>query len=138
MSALYDKYNPVTDLIYNSGGIDVNVTEENGVLKILATVPSPSEKVSVWNKIKEIGGDNPSDINADIRMINSEIATGGVVAEGSGAGARSYTVKSGDTLSKISKEFYGDANKYMDIFNANSDKLKDPDKIQVGMELNIP
>ena len=47
-------------------------------------------------------------------------------------------MKPGDTLSKISKQFYGDANKYMKIFEANRDKLKDPDKIQVGQELVIP
>lgn len=51
---------------------------------------------------------------------------------------RTYTVKSGDTLSKIAKEFYGNANKYMDIFNANTDKLKDPNKIFPGQELVIP
>ncbi len=57
---------------------------------------------------------------------------------GSGAKGRTYTVKSGDTLSKIAKEFYGDANKYMDIFNANKDQLSDPNKIKPGQELNIP
>ena len=49
-----------------------------------------------------------------------------------------YTVKSGDTLSKIAKHYYGDANKYMKIFDANKGTLKDPDKIQVGQELVIP
>ena len=52
--------------------------------------------------------------------------------------AQYYTVKSGDTLSKISKQFYGNANEYMRIFYANRDKLRDPDKIQVGQELTIP
>jgi nucleoid-associated protein YgaU len=47
-------------------------------------------------------------------------------------------VKSGDTLSKIAKEFYGDAGEYMKIFKANGDKLTDPDKIKVGQELVIP
>jgi nucleoid-associated protein YgaU len=51
---------------------------------------------------------------------------------------QSYTVKSGDTLSKISKQFYGDSNEYMQIFYANREELKDPDKIQVGQELKIP
>jgi nucleoid-associated protein YgaU len=41
-------------------------------------------------------------------------------------------------LSKISKQFYGNANEYMRIFNANKDKLKNPDNIQVGQELKIP
>lgn len=75
--------------------------------------------------------------------MNEEGIAGGAGAEGGAAGgaskeSRTYVVQSGDTLSKIAKEYYGDANKYMDIFNANTDKLSDPDKIQVGQELVIP
>jgi nucleoid-associated protein YgaU len=47
-------------------------------------------------------------------------------------------VRSGDTLSKIAKYVYGDANAYPRIFEANRDTLKDPDKIQVGQKLNLP
>lgn len=49
-----------------------------------------------------------------------------------------YTVKSGDTLSKISREVYGDANKYPVIFEANKPMLSDPDKIYPGQVLYIP
>lgn len=49
-----------------------------------------------------------------------------------------YTVASGDTLSKISKQFYGDANKYMKIFEANKPMLSDPNKIYPGQKLRIP
>lgn len=49
-----------------------------------------------------------------------------------------YTVKSGDTLSKIAKEFYGDASKYPAIFNANRPMLSNPDKIYPGQTLRIP
>jgi len=63
-------------------------------------------------------------------------------AAGEGSRSRSagqtYTVKSGDTLSKIAQQFYGKASEYNKIFEANRDKLKDPDKIQVGQELVIP
>ena len=52
--------------------------------------------------------------------------------------AQYYTVKSGDTLSKISKAQYGDANQYMKIFEANKPMLKDPDKIYPGQMLRIP
>lgn len=56
----------------------------------------------------------------------------------SGSKAQFYTVKSGDTLSKIAKQSYGDANQYMKIFEANRPMLKDPDKIYPGQTLRIP
>jgi len=49
-----------------------------------------------------------------------------------------YEVKKGDTLSKIAKEFYGDPSLYTKIFEANQDRLKNPDLIQVGQKLRIP
>lgn len=52
--------------------------------------------------------------------------------------AKYYTVVSGDTLSKISKQFYGDANKYNVIFEANKPMLSHPDKIYPGQNLRIP
>ncbi|MBS7321284.1 MAG: peptidoglycan-binding protein LysM [Myroides sp.] len=54
------------------------------------------------------------------------------------AQAQFYTVVSGDTLSKISKQFYGDANKYNTIFEANKPMLNHPDKIYPGQVLRIP
>jgi nucleoid-associated protein YgaU len=52
--------------------------------------------------------------------------------------ARSYTVKKGDTLSKIAGDEYGDATAWKRIFEANRDKIKDPDLIHPGQELTIP
>jgi nucleoid-associated protein YgaU len=52
--------------------------------------------------------------------------------------SKMYTVKSGDNLSKISKEVYGDANKYQKIFEANQPMLSSPDKIYPGQVLRIP
>lgn len=128
--ALQEKYQAVIDSINSAGGRDVQINEDGGVLKVAATVPYPKDKNAVWNKIKEIGGENPADISADIKMDNAndpEIAS---------AGVKTYVVKSGDTLSKIAKEFYGDAGKYMDIAKANN--ISNPDKINVGQELIIP
>jgi nucleoid-associated protein YgaU len=59
-------------------------------------------------------------------------------AAGGGQNQRHYTVKAGDTLSKISREFYGDANQYTKIFNANRNILRDPNTIKPGQELLIP
>ena len=52
--------------------------------------------------------------------------------------AEYYTVVKGDTLSRISKQFYGDPNKYMTIYEANTPMLKHPDKIYPGQMLRIP
>jgi nucleoid-associated protein YgaU len=54
------------------------------------------------------------------------------------AAAQSYTVVKGDTLSKIAKHFYGNANRWHDIFDANRDQLSNPDLIQPGQVLKIP
>jgi len=52
--------------------------------------------------------------------------------------AQYYTVVSGDNLSKVSKQYYGDPNKYMVIFEANKPMLSHPDKIYPGQMLRIP
>ena len=66
------------------------------------------------------------------------VQTDGVVVAAPGEEAVFYEVKSGDTLSKIAKQEYGDANKYMLIFEANKPMLKDPNKIYPGQKLRIP
>jgi nucleoid-associated protein YgaU len=68
---------------------------------------------------------------------NQTLAQGAAVG-GSGQDSQAYTVKFGDTLSKISQQFYGNSNEYMRIFYANRGRLHDPDKIRVGQELTIP
>jgi nucleoid-associated protein YgaU len=63
------------------------------------------------------------------------------VALGATAGApaeRMHEVMKGETLSKIAKQYYGDANKYRKIFDANRDQLSNPDLIKVGQKLRIP
>lgn len=54
------------------------------------------------------------------------------------AAGQTYTVKSGDSLSKIAKHFYGDASKWHRIYDANKDKIKNPDLIHPGQEFTIP
>jgi nucleoid-associated protein YgaU len=51
---------------------------------------------------------------------------------------RTYTVKSGDSLSKIAKEVYGEASQWKKIYEANRDRIKNPDLIQPGWTLDIP
>jgi nucleoid-associated protein YgaU len=123
--SVQNKYQAVLDLGAQLGATGGSVKEENGVLIITGTVENLYHKNMLWDKIKEIGGSAPSDIVADIRTSRSDIFA-------------SYTVKSGDTLGKISKLFYGEPKKYMQIFNANQDILEHPDKIEIGQELTIP
>jgi len=81
---------------------------------------------------------NPTedDVVAEIDIREAQAAAAAV--GGGSVPAVTYTVKSGDTLSKISREQYGSPTEYMRIFYANRDKLNDPDKIQVGQQLTIP
>ena len=60
------------------------------------------------------------------------------VAQGASSTSKMYEVKAGDTLSKIAKTEYGDANAYMQIFEANKPMLSDPNKIYPGQQLRIP
>ncbi len=112
-----------------------NLHVQDNKLYIKGTAPSEDAKNKFWDQIKLVNP-NLDDIKADID-VNQGIAQGAAVS-GGGQGAQTYTVKAGDTLSKVSKQFYGDSNQYMRIFYANRDKLRDPDKIQVGQELTIP
>ena len=105
--------------------------ERDGKLYFHGTVATQDEANKIWDAIKTIP-DWPKEIVADIK------ATGGASSTGAAAAGRTYTVKAGDTLSKISKEMLGDATAYMDIFNANRDQLHDPNMIKPGQVLKIP
>ena len=113
-----------------------NLHVQDNKLFIRAIAPSEEAKNKFWDQIKLV---NPSadDITADI-TVDSSRAMGAAAGGGQGGGGQTYEVKSGDNLSKISRQFYGDPNEYMRIFYANRDKLGDPDKIQVGQQLVIP
>jgi nucleoid-associated protein YgaU len=54
------------------------------------------------------------------------------------AGAQSYTVVKGDSLSKIAKRFYGDAQQWRKIYDANKEQIKNPDLIYPGQTFRIP
>ena len=66
----------------------------------------------------------------------SDVSTGGTST--APAGGKTYTVKKGDNLSKIAKQFYGDPGKWKKIHAANSDKIPNPDLIHPGLQLTIP
>jgi LysM repeat protein len=128
------KYQSVLNFIQSQGVQLQNVNMEGDKLLIRASAPSADLKNRVWDQIKLVDP-NFSDLLADIQ---APAAAAAAVGAPSIPAARTYTVQAGDSLSKISKQFYGDSNMYMKIFDANKDKLADPDKIKAGMDLLIP
>ena len=112
-------------------GFQGAATQEGDKLHFKGTVHSEDEKNQIWNAIKTVA-DWKNDINADITVV---AAPAGAAV---GTSGKTYTVKAGDTLSKIAREHLGDANAYMKIFNENKDQLTDPDKIKPGQVLKLP
>ena len=114
------------------GKFDGSAQERDGKLYFTGSVKTEAEKNELWNAIKTIP-EWRDEIVADIKVLG-----GPEPAAAPAAGARTYTVKSGDTLSGIAKQHLGNANAYMKIFEANRDQLSDPDKIKPGQVLKIP
>jgi nucleoid-associated protein YgaU len=126
LNALKQKYQAVVDYGQKRGVSWKNIHLEGEKLLIRGAAPNDAIKNEVWIKIKDI---DPlyQDLTADVTIDPSL-----KVPE------TTYTVVAGDSLSKIAKHFYGDANKYMKIFEANTDQLKTPDLIKPGQTLRIP
>lgn len=133
LATLRHKYDPVIRLMHSRGAAVRNVEMQGNKLLLRGEAPSNDVKNAIWDEIKKVDP-TYSDLTADITVSAGQGGPAGTVS----APAGSYTVKKGDTLSKISKQFYGDANAYKKIFDANRDQLKDPDKIQPGQVLRIP
>ena len=120
--SLQDKYRELTDLASTLGIANLQVREQDNVLYIDGTAKSADDKEKLWDSYGTLDPDYRS---ADVVM-NIEVAEGTTTE---------YTVKSGDSLSKIGKE-YGVS--WQDIFVANKDIIKNPDLIQPGWKLKIP
>jgi nucleoid-associated protein YgaU len=127
---LRDKYNHA---IQTAKGFRMqgSADEKDGKLYFQGTVNSQEEANKIWDAIKTV----PDWRNDVVGQITVAAAAG---ASAAGAAQSTYTVKSGDTLSKIAKEHLGDANAYMAIFEANKDQLTDPNVIKPGQVLKIP
>jgi nucleoid-associated protein YgaU len=137
---LRNKYQSVLAVIQQQGVQLSNLHTENGKLVIIGTAPSNDAANRVWDQIK-LFSDSAQELLVDLKVspqIQPQVQAAAATPHGGVETMRSYTVQSGDTLSKIANEFYGDAMQYMKIFNANRDKLSDPDKIQPGQKLFIP
>ncbi len=119
------------------GKFDGSAQERDGKLHFVGSVKSEEDKNELWNAIKTIP-EWRDEVVAEIT-----VKGGGAASPSKGGGAvgtsgKSYTVKSGDTLSKIAKEHLGDANAYTKIFELNRDQLSDPNLIKPGQVLKLP
>ena len=129
---LKQKYASVFAVVQQQGVRLAQLHVQDNKLFMRGAAPSEAIKNALWNQIKAV---NPAydDITADI-TVDSTLPQPSPVS----VPKRTYTVQAGDSLSKIAKQFYGNANDYMRIFEANKDTLNDPNKIQIGQQLVIP
>ena len=122
--SLREKYNHAIQIakgLHMQGAAE----ERDGKLYFKGIVQSQDEVNEIWTAIKTVP-DWRNDVVAEVSVDpNAKAVT-------------TYTVKAGDTLSKIAKEQLGDAGDYMKIFDVNKSILSDPDKIKPGQVLTIP
>jgi nucleoid-associated protein YgaU len=104
--------------------IDIDYDANTSTVTVSGTVPDQETREKVVVCCGNV---------ASVEHVNDQLK----VANAGQAGDY-YTVKGGDTLSKIAKHYYGDANRYSAIFEANKPMLTDPDKIYPGQTLRIP
>lgn len=125
--ALQDKYQSVVDYAKTNNVNDLQVREQNNVLYIDGTAPSEAVKDEIWNLYQKID----PDMRAGDLVMNIQVG-----AAQAAASAQTYTVASGDSLSKIAKNYPGVS--WQDIFEANKDQISNPDLIHPGQVLKIP
>ena len=124
LDQLKQKYSGVISTIQNFADIGAAVDQvdlDGDKLLLKAHVPSKVVANRVWDSIKQ-ADPSYSDLHHEIATV--------------GGDEQPYTVQSGDNLSKIAKRFYGAANKYTSIAQANG--IANPDLIRVGQQLNLP
>jgi LysM repeat protein len=118
------KYADLAQLGYSLGFKNFQTKEEGGKVHYSATAPYQLQKDLFWDQVKKHAGWE-GEVAANITVEKTDIF--GI-----------WEVQPGDSLSKIAKSVYDDAGKYMKIFEANKDQLKDPNMIHPGQKLVIP
>jgi len=122
--ALKEKYQEVINLAQTNGVSDLQVNEQNQVLYVSGTAASDAVKQQIWSAYQKIDPDmRAGDMVLDIAVSESP-------------GQSTYTVKSGDSLSKIATQYPNLT--WQEIFQANKDQISDPDLIHPGQVLKIP
>ncbi|WP_026898689.1 LysM peptidoglycan-binding domain-containing protein [Daejeonella oryzae] len=122
--ALQEKYSEVISLAKSNGINDLKVNEQNNILYVSGTAGSEEVKRKIWDSYQRLDPDMRSgDMVLDIAVIPQ-------------FGQQTYTVKSGDSLSKIASNY--DKLSWQEIFEANKDTISNPDLIHPGQVLKIP
>ncbi|MFN3596318.1 MAG: peptidoglycan-binding protein LysM [Rubricoccaceae bacterium] len=117
---------------------DVAVRYDNGAVSLQGEAKSQAAKEKAALIAGNVKGVERVD-DSGIRVAGAPQQAAEAAAQpAASASAQFYTIKSGDTLSKIAKEFYGDANAYDKIFEANREVIGHPDKIYPGQQIRIP
>ena len=136
MDAILDqlklKYQSVLNMMTTLGVQLKNLHVQDNKLVIRGVAKTKDDANKVWNQIKLVDKNYKQDLMAEITFLSDAPAPKAPPAQ------RIHKVAAGDTLSKIARKYYGKAGDYMKIFDANKDKLKDPDKIFPGQDLIIP
>lgn len=122
--ALTEKYQSLIDIARQHNISDLSVQEAENVLHVTGTAPSEEAKQKLWDEYARID----PDMRAGDMVLNIAVAAGA-------AQQATYTVKSGDSLSKIAQHH---GVHWKDIFEANRDQISDPDLIHPGQKLRIP
>jgi hypothetical protein len=165
---LQNKYQSVLDRARNEGVQIATLKEEGCKLIVRGTAPSLDAANRVWDQIKRVDatpndlmadfqvssaagtavpampghemgnmaehGTMPMEPNASATEPSREPEAANMLGNEKGT----YTVQAGDTLSSISKQFYGNSSGFRRILNANRDQISNQDKIEIGQELVIP
>jgi LysM domain len=121
--ALQDKYQELISFATSSGVTNLSVAEQGGVLYVTGTAPNNQVKQKIWDLYQKID----PDMRAGDMVLNVSVDAGAT---------QTYEVKKGDSLSKIANNYSGVS--WKDIYEANRDQIKDPDKIFPGQVLKIP
>lgn len=113
-----------------SAGVTVYGLQLNGT-NVTGTVASEDERSKAYSAIAGI--DNSLNLN-----IGVDTGFQTQAANAASAGSQTYTVQAGDSLGKIAQHFYGAASQWKKIYEANRDKISNPDVVRTGTELTIP
>jgi LysM repeat protein len=128
------KYQSVLNLMDTLGVQLQNLHVQDNKLVIRGQAKTKDDVNKVWNQIKLVEKNYKLDLMVDLTFLSDAPAPKPQTAPT----LRIHKVVAGETLSMIARKYYGNASEYMKIFNANKDKLKDPDKIFPGQDLIIP